>query len=172
MGDHTETIQMDYDPSIISYDSLLEIFWESHAPTYPSFSKQYMSALFYHDNEQKVIAEKSMKEKSISLGKDIYTKILPFREFTLAEDYHQKYYLRKIKNIKNLLRLESDLELVNSPVATKLNGFICGHGDYSYVESYINALNNIDEKTRETLINTMASAHQVKRSGKMKKCLV
>ena len=59
LGDHTETVQIDYDPTRVSYDKLLEIFWKSHNPRYQSRSRQYMIAVFYQDAEQKKRAERT-----------------------------------------------------------------------------------------------------------------
>ncbi|MGB5616246.1 MAG: peptide-methionine (S)-S-oxide reductase, partial [Desulfobacterales bacterium] len=59
LGDHTETIQIDYDPSQVSYNDLLDIFWQNHDPSSRAWSKQYMAAVFYHTDEQKKLAEES-----------------------------------------------------------------------------------------------------------------
>ena len=57
LGDHSETIQIIYDPEIISYNELLDIFWQSHNPSLGSFTRQYASIIFYHDDNQKKQAE-------------------------------------------------------------------------------------------------------------------
>jgi hypothetical protein len=62
MGDHTETVQVDFDPGRITYAQLLEIFWASHRPTSRNWSRQYMNAIFYHDDEQRRLA---MVSKSV-----------------------------------------------------------------------------------------------------------
>ena len=61
LGDHSETVQMDYDPTVISYTKLLDVFWDSHDPSLPSDSKQYMSIIFYHNDKQKELAIESIK---------------------------------------------------------------------------------------------------------------
>jgi len=66
MGDHTESIQIDFDPNIISYAGILEEFWEAHTPCTPGWGKQYMHAVFYMNDEQKSIAldsKKKLKQK-------------------------------------------------------------------------------------------------------------
>ena len=96
---HAEAVQVDYDPDVISYEELLDLFWSNHDPTSlnrqgPDVGYQYRSAIFVHDDEQKKIAEKS-KEKLENSGrfqKPIVTEITPAPEFYKAEEYHQKYF--------------------------------------------------------------------------------
>jgi len=152
---------MDYDPKLITFEELLILFWESHTPTYPPFSKQYMSAIFYHDLQQKELAEKIMEKMSVEWNKQVWTKLLPYTEFTLAEDYHQKYYLRKLQGVKKILNIKSDLELVNSPIATKLNGYLHGHGNFAEFPEYLNQFPEISVPNREFLLSLLAQYHQV-----------
>jgi peptide-methionine (S)-S-oxide reductase len=95
---HAEVVQVDYDPSRITYDDLLTVFWENHDPTTlnrqgPDIGTQYRSAIFYHDDEQKDAAIKSKEERERSgrYRKPIVTEITPATEFYMAEDYHQQY---------------------------------------------------------------------------------
>src|SRR5438876_12099557 len=97
----TEAIQITYDPSIISYDKLLEIFWHLHDPTTLNrqgndVGTQYRSAIFYQNDEQKQVAfvSKEALEKSGSYRKFIVTEIVPFTNFYPAEVYHKDYYDR------------------------------------------------------------------------------
>jgi len=94
-----EAIQITYDPSIISYDRLLEVFWHLHDPTTLNrqgndVGTQYRSAVFYHNEEQKqvALASKEALEKSGTYKKPIVTEISPFTNFYPAEDYHKDYY--------------------------------------------------------------------------------
>jgi len=171
IGDHTETIQIDFDPTVVSYDRLLEIFWSSHGTSYPPYSRQYMSAIFFHDGQQEK-AEKSKLVKEKQTGSTVWTKILPFTEFTLAEDYHQKYYLRKIKDIKKILALNTDLDLVNSPIATKLNGYIQGHENTAEVETYINSIPKITDQSRQLLLSVIVKPYQGRKKVGGSKCQV
>jgi peptide-methionine (S)-S-oxide reductase len=99
MTGHAEAVQVEYDPNEISYDELLKVFWNNHDPTSlnrqgPDVGNQYRSAIFFHDDEQKKIAQKS-KEELEKLGKfqkPIVTEIVPAPEFYKAEEYHQKYF--------------------------------------------------------------------------------
>jgi peptide-methionine (S)-S-oxide reductase len=96
---HAESLQIVYDPTVISYDELLEVFWESHDPTSLNrqgndVGTQYRSAIFYHNAEQKQKAEhyKAELDKSGAYSKPIVTEIKPFTQFYAAENYHQNYY--------------------------------------------------------------------------------
>jgi len=97
---HAEAIQIEFDPSQISYEDLLTIFWNNHNPTTinqqgPDIGEQYRSAVFFHDQEQEIIAKK-LKEKLQDaaikkFGKKIVTQIVPAKKFFRAEEYHQRY---------------------------------------------------------------------------------
>ncbi len=96
---HAESIQATFDPSLISYGELLEVFWALHDPTTPNrqgadVGPQYRSIILYHNDQQKIIAENSKQELTES-GKyqsPIVTEILPLRNFYPAEEYHQNFY--------------------------------------------------------------------------------
>jgi peptide-methionine (S)-S-oxide reductase len=96
---HAECLQIVYDPKKISFDELLEVFWETHDPTTlnqqgADVGTQYRSGVFYHNEEQKQKAEKYKAEldKSGAFDKPIVTEITPFTKFYPAEDYHQQYF--------------------------------------------------------------------------------
>jgi len=96
---HAEVIQIIYDPSKITFDELLEAFWQSHDPTTLNrqgndVGPQYRSVIFYHNDEQKAKAEKYKVEldKSKAFDNPIVTEISPFSKFYVAENYHQDYY--------------------------------------------------------------------------------
>ncbi|MFN9710767.1 MAG: peptide-methionine (S)-S-oxide reductase MsrA [Bacteroidota bacterium] len=96
---HVEVAQIVFDPSKISYDELLEIFWKTHDPTTPNqqgndIGPQYRSVVFYHNDEQKQKADyyKSELEKSGAFEKTIVTTIEPYKNYFEAEDYHQNYF--------------------------------------------------------------------------------
>jgi peptide-methionine (S)-S-oxide reductase len=95
---HAEAVEVDYDPAKLSYDKLLEVFWENHDPTQlnrqgPDWGTQYRSAIFFHDPEQQAaaLASKEKLGKSGRCGKPIVTQIVPAVTFYPAEDYHQQY---------------------------------------------------------------------------------
>ena len=96
---HAEVTQITYDPSVITYDELLEVFWKTHDPTTLNrqgndAGPQYRSVIFYHNDEQKQLAEKYKAEldKSGAWDNPIVTEISPLKNYFPAEDYHQDYY--------------------------------------------------------------------------------
>jgi peptide-methionine (S)-S-oxide reductase len=95
---HAEAVEVEYDPSKLSYDKLLDVFWENHDPTQlnrqgPDWGTQYRSAIFFTSPEQEPAAKASKErlEKSGRYGKPIVTQIVPASTFYAAEDYHQQY---------------------------------------------------------------------------------
>lgn len=95
---HAEAVQIEFDPKKVSYEKLLDIFWQNHDPTQlnrqgPDIGSQYRSAVFYHNEKQRKAALKSkeMLGKSGKYNKPIVTEILPAADFYRAEEYHQKY---------------------------------------------------------------------------------
>jgi methionine-S-sulfoxide reductase len=142
MGDHTETVQLDYDPERISYRQLLDIFWNSHRPTGRSRSRQYMKAVFYHNEKQKKLAEGSKNAVSRKIGASVETEVLPLRSFSMAEDYHQKYILKRNNALTNdLSRIyPRHRDLVDSTAAARLNGYAGGHGRVDQLSREIDRL--------------------------------
>lgn len=99
---HVEAVQVYYDPSKITYGELLDYFWRHIDPTDPvgqfvDHGSQYRSAIFYHDEEQKQLAEKSKEAltRSGKFDRPIVTEILPLTRFHEAEEYHQDYYRKQ-----------------------------------------------------------------------------
>ena len=142
IGDHSETIQIDYDPALITYEDLLDIFWSVHYPYMPGISTQYASKIFYHDAEQKRLAEESLKKEEISSGSKIFTQLVPYDNFYMAEDYHQKYYLQMNPELKSLLtsKFESFTGFVDSTAVARVNGYIGGDGTLKSVKMEIEKL--------------------------------
>ena len=102
---HAEAVQVEYEPSQVTYEELLEVFWQIHDPTQlnrqgPDRGDQYRSAIFYHNREQETAARRSKRNLQVS-GKyqqDIVTEIKPATEFYLAEEEHQQYLEKKAQN--------------------------------------------------------------------------
>src|SRR5215831_5494179 len=95
---HAECCQIVFDPSVVNYDELLEVFWKTHDPTTLNrqgndVGTQYRSVIFYHSNEQRIKAEhyKAALNDSGAFNKPIVTAIEPYKNFYSAEDYHQNY---------------------------------------------------------------------------------
>jgi peptide-methionine (S)-S-oxide reductase len=98
---HAEVVQVEYDPVRISFEQLLEIFWQIHDPTTlnrqgPDVGTQYRSIVFYFDENERKAAEESKRrlDESGKLGRPVVTQIVPAAEFYRAEEYHQRYYER------------------------------------------------------------------------------
>lgn len=99
---HAEAVEVEYDPSEVSYEQLLGVFWESHDPTTlnrqgPDVGTQYRSAIFYHDAAQEASARgsKTLLDKSGVFNRPIVTEVLAAPEFYRAEDYHQQYFEKR-----------------------------------------------------------------------------
>ena len=95
---HAEVVEVEHDPSHVSYEDLLEVFWNSHDPTTlnrqgPDVGTQYRSVIFFHSPEQEALARASKEklQRSGQFKKPIVTEITPASEFYMAEDYHQQY---------------------------------------------------------------------------------
>jgi peptide-methionine (S)-S-oxide reductase len=94
---HAESVDVWFDPAIVSYDDLLGTFWSSHDPTTCNrqgwdFGSQYRSAIFFHDAEQERLATASRDAHQATLSKPIVTEIVPASAFYDAEEYHQRYF--------------------------------------------------------------------------------
>jgi peptide-methionine (S)-S-oxide reductase len=96
---HTEVVQVTYDPKKITYEKLLDVFWRNVDPLTPNrqfcdVGSQYRTAIFYHDETQKRLAEESKKALGKRFKEPIVTEIVAYTEFYPAEDYHQDYYIK------------------------------------------------------------------------------
>lgn len=93
---HAEVVQVTFDPSVISYHDLLNVFWENHDPTTknrqgPDVGTQYRSVIFFHSKDQEEEAKRSRDEAQKSFKRPIVTQIVPVSDFWRAEEYHQQY---------------------------------------------------------------------------------
>ena len=99
---HAEAVELEFNPSVVSYEQLLDLFWTLHDPTTlnrqgPDFGSQYRSAIFYHNDQQRASAEAS-RDKLAQSGKfsrPIVTEIIPAGPFYRAEEYHQQYFEKR-----------------------------------------------------------------------------
>jgi len=159
LGDHSESIQIDFDPTQISYQNLLEVFWKAHDPTRHSWSRQYRAALFFHNEEQKRLALESRDREAARINGKIRTEILPGSEFYPAEDYHQKYYLRQDYVLGNEFRMmfPSGKDLVNSTAAARVNGYMGGYGTNAALKDELDQLGLL-EAGRKRLLEKVPSS--------------
>jgi peptide-methionine (S)-S-oxide reductase len=124
-------VEIDYDPSIISYEKLLDIFWRSHHPGQAPWNSQ-----------QKAQALKSRDQVAARLQSPVYTEILPAGTFTLAEDYHQKYYLRQRPDfLAEFSAIYPTAQaLVTSTAAARVNGYVAGYGTLAALQADLEGL--------------------------------
>ena len=97
---HAEAVEIEFDPSVITYGELLDLFWKKHDPTTPNrqgpdVGSQYRSAIFYHSDDQKRVAEESKRKQGKNFKGEIVTEIVPAGKFWPADEYHQKYLMKK-----------------------------------------------------------------------------
>lgn len=130
LGDHTEVVQIEFDPSEITYEALLEVFWSSHN-AYIDYKRQYMSIILYHNADQRDVAEEFIALKESERDMKSATEISQIVEFYRAEDYHLKFYLQRDRGLLNdLLGFYGDIfELDSSTAAARLNSLLAGKGD-------------------------------------------
>jgi len=127
MGDHTECFQIDFDPGVVSYEELLEIFWQSHDATRPAHKVQYASLVLAHDDEQLATARRSGERVSRLYRRTLSTRIERLGRFWLAEDYHQKWYLRNSRLMAEFRAMyPRGHDFVESPAAMRANAHVFG----------------------------------------------
>ena len=128
LGDHTEVVQVEYDPEEIAYADLLDVFWANHSPVSAPHKRQYRGVVLVHDEAQREVAEASKAALADRTGQSVETAVETLSAFTLAEDYHQKYELRSTPVLGDELEDIYGPAVVDSTVAARLNGFVAGHG--------------------------------------------
>lgn len=122
IGNHTETVQIDYDPEEITYGELLEKFWEWH--NYAEQGKErYESVIFYHNEKQRKKAEESRPDNAV-------TRIRPMKKLWMAEKYHQKYRLRGSDRIEEYREMDPE-EFRESSEVAEANAEAYSKMDYS-----------------------------------------
>lgn len=142
MKDYTETVLVEYDPQVISFRQLLAVFWDSHDPTYQVFGRQYRNAVFYRTEEQRKEAEQTSRTIAEEKKRPVHTAIEKAGDFYPAEDYHQKYYLRRTEQLFNEFRLlfPDEEQFAASTAATRINGYLGCNGQKEDLQSEIGQL--------------------------------
>ena len=125
---HAQVIRITYDPTVISYEDLLTVFFGSHDPTTPNrqgtdTGEQYRSVILYSSEEEKTVAENMIEEvnKSLRDGTRVVTQVVPLGKFFPAEEYHQKYYEKNKSAPYCQLIIEPKVEKVRKRFAELLN---------------------------------------------------
>ena len=131
LGGHSEALQIDFDPQVVSYADLLDVFWDAHTPWSPRRTSQYKAAVFHHDDGQQLLALESAARVERDSGRGVQTEILPASRFYRAEDYHQKYRLaRHSEWFRALTAVYPDpVDFTDSTAAARLNGLASGYGN-------------------------------------------
>lgn len=131
LGDHTEAFEVGYDPSKISYERLLAEFWDGHSPAETAWSRQYRSAIFVTTDAEREAAERSVVLAQKRLGRTVHTAVEEAGTFWQAEDYHQKYRLRRKGQVwQELSAAYPDVDdLVRSTAAARLNAWVYDVGE-------------------------------------------
>ncbi|GHA64797.1 hypothetical protein GCM10007389_16920 [Pontibacter akesuensis] len=130
LADHIETVQLDFDPAVVSYQDLLQVFFTHHKATRTPWKRQYASAIFFHDAQQERQAQEAKKRRHAQLGQFVYTEIYSYKAFHLAEDRHQKYKLQRHPQLwSEFQRLYPNMaDLIHSTAAAWVNGYLYGYG--------------------------------------------
>lgn len=128
LGDHGEALQIDFDPQRMSFGEVLDLYFAGHRPTRPPWKRQYMSALFFHDGEQRRLIEQRCRQAEEQWGEALHVEILSADSFHRAEDHHQKYYLQRHSELMDDLTVfyPDFAQIVDSTAAARLNGFLAG----------------------------------------------
>lgn len=155
---YTEAVAVDFDPTQISYEKLLNLFWSRCSPTQKSWSVQYKSAVFYDGPEQEKSALASKAALARQLGAQIPIDVIPATHFYTAEDYHQHYRLR---NTRELMREFSGFypdsqDFLNSTAAARVNGYLSGFGTPAQLAAEIDTL-GLSPQGQKRLTDIVAS---------------
>lgn len=140
LADHTEVFQIDYDPTRLSYRELVDEIWKNRRGG-RSYSRQYMEAVFAANAEQEDIAK----------SRGITAPIITGAQFYLAEDYHQKYYLRHDSLLMRELAAYAPRAFVDSTVAARLNGYVARRGSVDQLQREIASFGLSPEATEYLL---------------------
>jgi methionine-S-sulfoxide reductase len=142
LGDHTEAIQIEFDPKKIGYADLLKIFWASHDECGRVWSNQYKAVLWTHGSSQARIARASAAAQAKARGKELTTAVVEAPRFWIAEDYHQKYNIRRHKKLVRLLigADATEKQIRESTLIARANGWVSGHGTKAQILSECEAL--------------------------------
>ncbi|MCC7477537.1 peptide-methionine (S)-S-oxide reductase [bacterium] len=154
LGDHTESIQIDFDPAKISFEELVRQFFTAHAAYRQPYSVQYRSAIFTSSAQQEAVARRVIAELEQKDGRNLYTAIEPAGTFWLAEDYHQKYYLKNDRVFSRELRRlfgNDEAALIHSTAVARLSGLVGGMAPPSLTAANISQLGLSPEAEKRAL---------------------
>lgn len=150
---------MEFDPAKVSYAELLGVFWQSHDPGYDPYLRQYRNAVFYVNDDQKQQAEASLTAIKDEYRGEVATVVEPAGVFYPAEDYHQKYLVRKAKGIlQEFQAIYPDQEkLVASTAVARVNGYLGCNGQPEQLEQDLTRL-GLSRQMQELLVEHMTTS--------------
>ncbi len=161
LGDQTEMIRIIYNPKIVSYKQILDIFWTNHDPTSSPWSKQYRSIIFYYNDEQKKLAFETKAHIEKELRRKVHTDIVPVSTFYGAEGYHQKYYLRNSPDVLGVFKesYPSESDFVASTAVARVNGYLGGYGKIAELENEL-LLTGLPRETIQKIVGFLGEKYR------------
>jgi peptide-methionine (S)-S-oxide reductase len=161
LGDHIETVWVEYDPATLAYADLLDAFWAAHDPTRAPFKHQYQTALFPHTDEQTELARASVAATAEQLEASLATDVIDDASFYRAEAYHQKHKLRRHPELFEALRSHypSDETFADAPAAALLNGYVGGRRAPRHLADDLPRL-GLSAKANDQLRNLVEQKHK------------
>jgi len=156
IGDHTESFQLIYDPEVISYEEIQDVFWDDHNPYSQSPYTQYQNIAFYeNDDQRKAIGRYVSKlEKD---GRKVKARVEPLRSYTLAEDYHQKHSLRRFPEFVEALEgMAQGQGWMFTKEATRLNGYLGNYGSCESLEKEVRSF-GLPDRLEDKLLDIVCS---------------
>lgn len=151
LGDHSEVVQVEYDPAAVTYQQLLDAFWSGHDPSYRHWSRRYASIVFYHSKQQRVLAEQSREHLASRVAGRVLTEIRPVTELHLAERWHQKYHVRQVPQLEAEYReiYPDPAGWIASTALARVNGYLAGYGKLGALRRDLQALGlSLDNQRR------------------------
>jgi peptide-methionine (S)-S-oxide reductase len=156
LGNHTETFQVDFDPSVLSFEQLVTLFWESHNPCSAGGSTQYKKIVFYHSPEQKKTIEATRAAIEEKRGEPVRTEIRKAPTFWSAEDYHQKYRLRSRKNLMAIFNeiYPDGASFRDATLTMRVNAFLANQFSREDMKAAVQA-SDLSDDQKARLIDAM-----------------
>lgn len=151
-------MRVEFDPQLISYAELLQVFWDAHDPGYNTSHRQYRNAIFYRNEEQQRLAEQSRDAIAAKLQRPVQTDIEAAGQYTPAEDYHQKYYLRQRGRLfDEFSRIYPDpRRFAASTAVARVNGYLGCNGSVEQLQHELNAL-GLSLSAQQLLVEHLSS---------------
>ena len=159
IGDHSEAIRIEFVPKKVSYAQLLEVFWASHDPGYDAYNRQYRSVVFYLNERQKKEATASRERIADAALYDVFTAVEPAGKFFDAEDYHQKYLLRKATGILQEFQViyPEPENFIASTAAARINVYLGCNGESEVLQRELDQL-GLSTQMQERLVQHVSSS--------------